>query len=237
MRHRLGGRGLALERPGAGQQLEGDDRERVAVARRGRRLAARLLRGEVPGRADDGARLGERGEVSGARDAEVGDLDPVVVVEQQVGGLDVAMDDPARVRGVERRRGLAKPVERAAERLCALAREPVGERSSRQVLHDDVGPPLVLADVEDRDDARSVRQPRGGEALAREAPSDRFVVGEALGEDLHRDGPRQVRVLGAVDLAHPAAGDPLRALVPRRQDVFVVHLDRLPGRFRPETRA
>ena len=219
MRHRLGGRGLPLERPRAGQQLEGDDGERVAVARRGRRLAARLLRREVAGRPDDGARFGEGGEVGGARDAEVGDLDAVVVVEQQVGGLDVAVDDPARVRGVERRRGLAEPLERAAERLRALAREPVGERAARQVLHDDVRTPLVLADVEDRDVFGAFESRAAASASRVKRPADRLVVGVALGEDLDGDGPRQVGVLGAVDLAHAAAGDPLGVLVPGRQDV------------------
>ena len=87
----------------------------------------------------------------------------------------------------------------------------------------------MLADVEDRHDAGGIREPGDGESLAREARTDRLVVGEALGEKLDGDGPRQVGVLGAVDLAHPAVGDPLGMLVSRREHVFVVHRDRLPG--------
>ena len=132
-----------------------------------------------------------------------------VAVEEQVRRLDVAVDDPARVRRVERRRRLLEPVERASERLRAVAHEPVGERAAGEVLHHDVRAAVVLADVEDRHRARCVREPRRGERLAREARSDRLVVGVAVGEHLDRDDARQVGVLGAKDLAHAAAGDPL----------------------------
>ena len=44
-----------------------------------------------------------------ARDAEVGDVHLAVVVEQQVAGLDVSMDDAGCVCGVERDGGLVEP--------------------------------------------------------------------------------------------------------------------------------
>ena len=97
----------------------------------------------------------------------------------------------ARVRRVERRRGLREPRERPAGRLRALPREPVGERAAGEVLHDDVRAALVLADVEDRDRVRRAREPGGGERLAREAPADRLVVGEPLREQLDRDDPAE----------------------------------------------
>ena len=65
-------------------------------------LAARLLRAEVVDAAHGHAghrqlRVRER-----LGDAEVGDLDPAAGAQQHVAGLDVAVDDAARVRRVER---------------------------------------------------------------------------------------------------------------------------------------
>ena len=114
-----------------------------------------------------------------------------------------------------------EPLERAPDRLRAVAGEPIGERAAGEVLHHDVRVAVVLADVEDRHRARRVREARGGERLAREARSDRFVVGVAVGEHLDRDDAREVGVLGAVDLAHAAVGDPLGVPVPRWQTAVV----------------
>ena len=66
-----------VEHPSPGEQLVHDAAEAVDVARRGRGLAARLLRGERVRRAEDGPGRGQR-RLGGldARDAEVdeGDL-------------------------------------------------------------------------------------------------------------------------------------------------------------------
>ena len=227
VRDRLRRGGLALERALAGQELERDHREGVDVACRGGPLAARLLRRQVPGGADDGTRLGEGGEVGGARDAEVGDLDAVVVVQEQVRRLHVPVDDPVGVRGVERRRRLAEPLEGAAHRLYALSLEPVCERAAGEILHHDVGAAAVLADVEDRDRARRVREACNGERLAGEAAADRVVVGEAAREQLDRDDARQIGVLGPVDLTHAAPRDQLGVAVAGGK-VALVHPDDVP---------
>jgi hypothetical protein len=150
-----------------------------------------------------------------ARDPEVGDVDAVVLAEEQVRRLHVAMHDPARVRGVERAGRLVQPLERAAERLCSLTPDPVRQRAARQVLHHDVRPSLVLADVVDRDGAGRIREACGSECLPREAPPDRNVPRQVLREDLDRDGACEIGVLGPVDLAHAAAGDPFRISITR----------------------
>ena len=117
------------------------------------------------------------------------------------------------VGGVEGGRGLSEPLEDPSHRLCAVALQPIGERASGEVLHHDVGAAAVLADVEDRDRAGRVREPRHGQRLAGEAAADRLVVGEAAREHLDGDDPREVSILGAIDLTHAAARDQLRVAV------------------------
>ena len=82
--------------------------ERVQVGAGVELHARRLLRRRVARGAEHRARrlgparLGER-----ARETEVGDADDAVLVEEEVRGLDVAVQDPACVRVLERRRDVA----------------------------------------------------------------------------------------------------------------------------------
>ena len=182
-------------------------------------LSARLLGSEIAGGAEHGAGGCEGVEADGARDPEVGDTNVPRIVQEQVGRLDVPVDDPGSMGGVESSGGLPQPRQGASGLLGSLGREAIGQRASRQVLHHDVRAAPVLADVEDRDRVRRVRKSRRCERLVREASPDPLVVGEALGEHLHRDDPSEHAVLGPVDLAHPAAGDALRLPIAWGQDL------------------
>ena len=230
MRRRLRRWRVAVVGARAGQQLERDDRERVTVDGRRRGLAAGLLGREIAGRPEHGSRSREGVQTDGARDAEIGDLHRALLVEEEVRGLDVAVDDATRVGRVERRGGLRKPRQRSPRRLRPFLGDPLGERAVRDVLHHDVRPPLVLADVEDRDDVRRIGEPRSREGLACEAAADALVVREVLGEHLDRDRSAEDAILRSVHLAHAAPRDVLGVAVASRRDGSFVTARACPGR-------
>ena len=101
-RHRV----VPPERGVAGQHFVEHHPQRVNVAAMVDRVAQGLLGGQVGGGADHRSRHGEA--VGGARhlgDPEVGDLGPTGV-DQYVGRLDVAVDDPLTVGRGQRRRDI-----------------------------------------------------------------------------------------------------------------------------------
>jgi hypothetical protein len=134
-----------------GEQLEGDDGERVAVGGGRAALAHRLLRRDVRGRAEHLAGLGDLVLEPEPGDAEVGQREAVALVEQHVGRLDVAVDDPLLVRRVERVGRLVQPAQRDARLDVLAGAQPVGHGAASQELHHDERAPIVLADVVDRD--------------------------------------------------------------------------------------
>jgi hypothetical protein len=202
------GRGrVGLVRPAAGEELEGDDAEAVAVARGGRGLTASLLRREVARRSENGARQRERVDAAGGGDAEIGHDDVRLAVEQQVRRLDVTMDDTFRVRAVECDRSLGEPLESLSRRDTPVVPQTIVDRAAVEVLHDEIRLLVVLADVEDRDDVRRAREAGGGESFAPEARAYLLLARVALGQHLDGDLALEDGVDRSVHLAHAAAGD------------------------------
>ena len=80
------------------------------------------------------------------------------------------------------------------------------------VLHDDVVAALVDPVVVDLDDV-GMDQLRHRQRLPPEAGDESIVVGEVLGEDLHRHGALEDQVGGAVDVRHPPRSEPVEDLV------------------------
>ncbi len=231
VRASLGRRAVGLERPPAGEQLEGDDSERITVAGRAGPFALGLLGREVPGGPHHRPGHRERLHAGSAGDPEVGDVQRTLSVEQKVARLHVPVDDSAAVRCVESRGRLLEPRQRLAGGGRTGPLQTLFERSTAQVLHDDEGALLPLADVEDRHRARLAGEARRGERLTLEASPDRGVSGVALGQQLDRDGAPEHLVLGSEDLAHAARADALRPAVARGQlALFDWHEER---RWRP----
>jgi hypothetical protein len=191
------GRRIGRERRPAGQDFVQEHAEAVDVARGRLGLAFGLFRGHVAGRADF-RREGVGGRVVGAGDAEVGQHRAAVRHDDDVGRLDVPMDDPAAVREVQRGRDPFQQAE-GGRGVGLFPGQPDVQRRALQKLHDDKGRPVLLADLVDGDDV-GVAEPGGGQRLAAEAGHE-LGVGQVRGvERLDRHAAVQRRVMSLNEL-------------------------------------
>jgi hypothetical protein len=185
------------------EQLEDDDAERVCVAAAVERFdAARLLGTHVRGRAHDARAAEGARALHHLRDAEVGEEGVAARVEEDVARLEIAVDDAARVRLVERLGHAADDAADLGEAERA-ARHAVEERAARHVAHHDERLFLVLAVVVDGDDV-GVFERSDDLGFALEARAELLVEGELARQDFDRDLPLHVRVAREVDDRHPA---------------------------------
>ena len=198
-------RRVARERDVAGEHLVQHDAQRVEIRAGVDGGAAGLFGREVLRRADDRPGLGHLRRAR-ARDPEVGHLQAAVRADHDVVRLDVAVDDPVAVREGERAQDLARVLDRDGDRRRPVPDEQLLQRSPFEVLHRDVVGPLRVAAVEDRDDVRMV-EARGALRLPAEPLDELLVGGMALVQQLQRDIPAQLLVLGEVDVGHPARAE------------------------------
>ena len=114
-----------------------------------------------------------------ARDAEIGDLDLAARGQDQVRGLDIAVDHAARVRDVERQQQLRHDGHDVRQVEARLAVEVRAQARAFDVFHRDEGDVFVLAVLVDADDVGMV-QPPGGARLVLEAADE---LGREIGVD------------------------------------------------------
>ena len=176
-----------------------------------------LLGRHVAGRAEGGAGRGVGGRHflgHDLRQPQVGELHLPAPGEQDVGRLDVAVDQPDLVERLAQRLG---------DRLGDLHGSPDGDgvslaevslqRLPIDELHDDVEVPVGLAAVEDADDAR--RLEAGGQpGLAEEPVGDAGLLREVGVQELDRHVEVEVAVAAPVDDAHAPLADPREELAP-----------------------
>ena len=152
---------------------------------------------------------------------EVDDLHEVAPrthrLEDDVLGLEVAVDDPEVVRFAERGQRLPQNVHNATERERPLFVGDARQVPAAQELHDEVELAVLrLAEVDDGDGVRVV-QAAGGARLGDEAGRGVLFTDEVGVDDLHGDRTPEVRLLGAVDAPHPPDPDELEDDVAARE--------------------
>jgi hypothetical protein len=214
--HRDLDRRLAGERHLPREELVEHDAGRVEVGRLVDRRAARLLRREVLGGADDRAGLRHLARARPC-DPEVRHLDPPLVIDEDVVRLDVSVDDPVSVCVAERGEHLSRVRDGDGDRAGPARRDQLLQRPSLDVLHDDEVRALGLAAVVDRDDVR-MGETGGVRRLAAKALDELDVVRVALVEHLDRDLASELLVLGEPDVRHATRAELSLEPVTARED-------------------
>ena len=199
---RLGG-----ERRAPSDHLEEHTAQGVDVAPAIERGVVRLLRAHVGRRADEGA--GNRqgvvgGGAHGPRHAEVGD-DGVTVLEEDVRGFDVAVNDLLPVGVVEGIGHFTCEPEGLRQREPLLAVEHGAQRAARHVGTDVIEEAVGLARIVERQQV-GMLQPRRQPDLSQEALCAERLAELRL-EHLQRDDSVVPLVAGLVHHRHPAASD------------------------------
>ncbi len=199
-------------------------------------MAPHLLRRHVTHRPEQHAGLsanglGRKAGSAGARrrhvgselgQAEIEDLHAPVGGDEQVLRLQVAMHDALFVRTRQAVSNLDRVIDGLADRESSgrarrttrsrPSREPLAQRLSFEQLRDDVGRPVVRADVVDREDVGMVQ--RGGRPCLLFKAAKAIGVGrESSGQ--HFDGhiARETGIARPIDLAHPAGAERSQDLV------------------------
>ncbi len=142
---------------------------------------------------------------------EVEHLDEPAARPNEVGTLDVAMNDAARVGFVERVGHLQPDFHDLPQRNRPLF-DAGREQLPLDVFHDDEVGPVVLADVVGHGDVRGAEH-RGGAGLVEQPRTAVGIRLQLRGEELQRHGATEPDVLGEIDLPHSAAAEPLTKLV------------------------
>nr|WP_272828356.1 hypothetical protein [Sorangium sp. Soce836] len=216
----------SLERHPRGEQLIQHDAERPDVdARVDRPRRAELLRRHVQRRAEHDIRAGDEAVAGRPRrrddlgDAEIKHLEAHGAVaparHEEVLGLEIAVDDPERVRLADRLARIEYVADRLADRERTTFAQERAQIHAFQVLHhDERSAGLEEIHVEDADDVIA-REPRGGARLAKKTLDRVGALGQPRVKELDRDGLFEAKVPGGDDDAHAAcAEDTLEPVFP-----------------------
>src|SRR5438094_5579454 len=151
--------------------------------------------------------------VKSFRKTEIEHLDRTVLGDLDIGRLEIAMDDPALVRGIERVGKLSRDRERLLQRN-RTAHDPLREILTIDELHDDARrtapvPDVGLVQPFDPVHVRDIRmiQRSQHDGFALEAGETIGIASDRVWQYLDGDVAMQSRITGAVHLAHTSCTD------------------------------
>jgi hypothetical protein len=161
------------------------------------------------------------------REPEVQNLRVARQCHQNVGRLEVAVDNPARVRRVERIGHLHGNRQRLGQ-WHGPARDPCRERLPLDEFHRDEMPAIAFADVVNRADIRMIER-GGGASLATETLRRGGIDLLVRRQKLQRHRAAEPGVLGTVHHPHTAPAE--RGENPVVQDYLTNHSGSVTARF------
>ena len=190
----------------AGQHLVEQHPRGVHIAAGIRAAGADLLGGQVGGRAQDHAACGGPRGSDRADQSEIGDLHRPVRRDQDVLGLDVAMDQPGPVCGGQGSQCRFQHAERQGDRQRTTFVEQLTQGAALDQFHHQEYVSVIAALVVDGHQP-GVTEPGHRAGLQLEAAEKGRIVGEAGVHHLDCYRAVQPQVDPPIDGGHAAAGD------------------------------
>ena len=227
------------ERRLAREHLIQHNAKRILVGRGGDVLGLTLLGAHVRRGSDRGADLRETRLARNLGDAEVRDNRVALVIQQDVGGLDVAMHHPPAVRITQGAGNLGEPHLHYGDRQWPVLPDHGLERRAGHILHHKVLELVGFFDGVDRDDVRMIEGSHR-DRFAMEALDHARGEHEAWRHDLDRDTPVELDLAREKHSGHAAEAEGAADFVLVAGDTAKVLEDAVPrrtGRLFHERRA
>ncbi len=203
---------IGFERRPTDQRLVDDQAQAILIAERRGRLAARLFRRDIIGRALKGVGTAFFAmALKQLGDPEVGQIGVAVCIEQDVGWFHVPMDDAVAMGHVQRGRHLVDQLRNPVERPAAIGYCRL-EIATTQIAHHQKGPARFAPEVVERNDV-GVLQSGDGLRLDLKAADEVGVIGIARRNDFDCYLPLDGWLRGAKDSVEAAAPQLLDDLI------------------------
>ncbi len=154
--------------------------------------------------------------------SEVENFYAAIFGDEQIFGLEVAMDDAFFVGRRQAVRNLQRVIQSLACSIASHRSKTLAQRLAFQQFGDDVRRAFMRADVEYRKDVGMVQR-RGGQCLLLKAAQAVRVAGNSERQNLEGDFPFETSVTSPIDFAHAPrterANDLIRAKFRSRSQI------------------